>query len=291
MKTIIIVLTFFVICQTIIPSFAQSANNESWTWQKGGNFNSDNQVTGVKVNIETPKGEINSKGSLLDYVWVTTNTGDFIQLGFIFSNTQQSKTGFHSQSIFYSDGINPFYYLKEPYEQNEVYELKIFYDEKWWISVKDKNNNETKIMIDWTHGNTTKRGGVFLESVALDSESLVDTKEEVASLENTTHLNFLILKEDSEIEQKLTEHNSWSGIQQIGNYLVHFTVPPKNTIFKQNFENQYNIGFDFEINSEQLNLQVPYWFQKVIDWNRQGLVTDIDISNAIKFLMKNSLTR
>jgi hypothetical protein len=224
-------------------SLADNTNLQSWTWQKGIETYTQDNTTAVEMDLTIPTGEIDSKGNLHNYVWAYTNTGNFIQVGIVYKDAIVPQTGYHTASIFYSDGVLPFY-LNETYVEGHHYRFAIYFNNGWTVYVKDDvTGKENSVTAKWAHGNTISQGGVFLESIGLDPQNIINTTPEIGTLSNIKDETFNVYTNGNWISVNPSNFATPESSEKVGTYIVNYIHPPTVSVFMNSGDGGYEVGF------------------------------------------------
>jgi len=229
----------------LVPSssLADNTNLQSWTWQKGIETHTLDNMTLVEMDLTIPAGEINSKGNLHNYVWAYTNTGDFLQVGIVFKDSIIPDTTYKAGSIFYSDGKLPFYF-DEPYVEGHHYRFVMHFDKGWRLYVKDDvSRKESNVLFDRIHGDAIVKAGVFLESISLDSQDLVTTGPSMGTLSNIKDETLTLYANGSLVSSNAYYFETPKISEKVGVYMVNYISPPEASVFKSSGEGKYEVGF------------------------------------------------
>ena len=74
---------------------------EGPVWQKGVEATTDYGTSAIKMEFSIPNGKAEANSPIVNYVFLWTDTGDFIQAGFVYDNTHYTQS-YIAGSTFYS---------------------------------------------------------------------------------------------------------------------------------------------------------------------------------------------
>lgn len=349
-----LIIIIFVASILIIPSLAEVENPQGWAirngtvsygsynatatekyqvwvWQKGVFSNATDNTTAVSMELTIPTGEIYSKGSLQNYVGALTKTGDFIQVGIYYKNPIiVSDMHLIVPSIFCSDGKSVFYF-DEPYVEGHHYRFVIFYNNGWWIYVKDNDTGKaSEIQAYWAHGNEMKWSDVTLESTARNQEDLVTTISQIGSLSNVENETFNIYANGIWTSpSNVTDGSSYEINTIAGETMAHSIPPPFISFFNNYGVNQYEVGFtqhEFHPSSVTISTpttlplipiptptttqtitpiptpvnstsipwiptKTPNWVKNIYNFYAQGDISNDELNKALQFLIKQGIIK
>jgi len=268
------------------------AQLEGGGWQKGVEATAGYGTSAVKMEFSIPNGKAEANSSISNYVFLWTDTGDFIQAGFIYDNTYHHQIVIPG-STFYSDGFSHFNIL-HPYRKGILNEVIIRYDDGWKILFRDTEvNYESQADVDWATGTRIVKGGMILENTVVDRDDIILKIEEFGSLSNVKDQRFYFLSNGN----WYTPENIVYGYDverefESKEWMIYQIPPPEWTLFKK-------IGDSFEVGiQEQLKTEIqfdenkmPEWVRNIFIWYGQGTISEGELINALQFLIKEGILK
>ncbi len=159
-----------------------SEQYEHWFWQKGVEGNAEEGENSAKTIFSIPESKTNSNFKTLDYVFVFTDTGDFIRAGVVYEST--IKNGYLTPvSFFYSDDKT--HYLSiHPYRPSIQNEVSIYYNNGWKISFLDTEVDYfQEFDASWASGKSINYGGIVLENSA-NGQTIISSCDYIGTMNN-----------------------------------------------------------------------------------------------------------
>jgi len=273
---------------SINTAFAQ----ETWGWQRGIEADTEQGENYAKITFTIPEGYTNSKSDILNYVFIRTNTDDFIQAGIRYQSPYLILDPF-----FYSDGIES-YGVLNPYREGIKNEISIFYDKGWKVAFLDADvNYYQEFEIDWASGTTISSAGMILENTSIE-EDLVLSCDKIGTIDKVK-------------DQKLffgTNNQNWREAEnvrfgydttrdyELGEWIVHQQPPPDFVTIKVKGDS-YQLGFDCSKQPDiveqivEKKSKLPEWVRNVFIWYGDGIVSEDEIINALQFLIKEGIIK
>ena len=275
-----------------------SEEYEHWFWQKGVEANAEEGENSAKTIFSIPESKTNSNFKTLDYVFIFTDTGDFIRAGVVYESTIRNGH-LTPVSFFYSDDKTHYLSL-HPYRPSIENEVSIYYNNGWKISFLDTEVNYfQEFDADWASGKSINYGGIVLENSA-NEQTIISSCDYIGIIDNI-------------IDQKLffgTNNREWQEPQIVrwgyeidqqsisGDTLIHQISPPDFAYITET-QNGYEIGFDcpknqFEQTPETLmtqlkisqKSQIPDWVKNTMKWYVEEKISEQEMINALQYLIK-----
>ncbi|GEM_PF-3843882 len=230
---------FLILIFVLISSHSSYAQTSAWVWQKGVEGWTAGNTTSVETNMTLPKGNLNSP-YLLNYVWVHTTYGQFLQFGFGYGNTGDLS------DFYVSDGVYNTKYLNLPYIQGDNYQFLIYYNNGWMASVRDNTSGQivTK-QIPWTiSGKTMYDAGIYIESTGT-SQNIINSTSAIGTLQNITDQTLYATTDGHKFPVNTWYYNSQlvRNHQYYGTGSLSYAPPPQIAIFQKTGLGTYTIGF------------------------------------------------
>jgi len=240
--------------------YAQDSFVHLWIWQKGTAFITNQKDTALCMTIPMPSDIIETGKFLTHWVYVYTNTGDFIQLGFVYTNTGDPKQALHfvynTDNFGHSGFIEPLLSVNgktiEDYNPGDIYKFCIFHSldangqDSWYGDFVDLTSpaNFSGPEFSFAHGDHIASGGDRFES-----ESYGNTKNLISNMILPVHKNLDLIfynqynigeiplttpssypEQDSSIATPYTDS---SGKPAMFYLIIHYTVPPDGIKWSQ----------------------------------------------------------
>lgn len=292
----VIFLGGFVACQ---EGIAQESGNEYWFWQKGVEANAESGENSARSIFTMPISKTDSEFRTLDYLFIFTNTGDYIRAGVVYES--KSSDGFSSPvSFFYSDK-KKHYLTIHPYQPSTESEILIYNKNGWKIAFLD-NQSEFFQQFDatWASGESINYGGIVFENGAKKKETITSC-ESVGLINNIENQKLFFGKNNDEWREPESVRLGYEINQTntVGNLVLNQIPPPKFAFLTEN-KNGFQIGFDCpkNLSETQQNLiskieesksKIPEWVKNSMKWFVEGKISENEMVNALQFLVRQGI--
>jgi hypothetical protein len=277
-----------------------SEEYEHWFWQKGVEGNAEEGENSAKTIFLIPESKTNSNFKILDYVFIFTDTGDFIRAGVVYESII-SNGYFTPVSFFYSDD-KTHYLTLHPYRPSIENEVSIYYNNGWKISFLDTEVNYfQEFDASWASGKSINYGGITLENSA-NEQTIISSCNHIGAIENIKDQKLFFGTNNGEWREPQIVRSGYEIEQQIisGDTLLH-QIPPPDFASITETQNGYEIGFDCPKNqleqtpeSDKLitqletsqESQIPDWVKNTMKWYAEEKISEQEMINALQYLVK-----
>jgi len=277
-----------------------SEEYEHWFWQKGVEVNAEPGENSAKTIFSIPISKTNSNFKTLDYVFIFTDTGDFIRAGVVYEST--IRTSYLTPvSFFFSDDKTQYLTL-HPYRPSIKNEVSIYYNNGWKISFLDTEVNYfQEFDAGWASGKSITYGGIVLENSA-NEQTVISSCDFIGTIENIKDQKLFFGINNREWREPQVARSGYEINQQSisGNTLLHQISPPDFAYITVT-QSGYEIGFDCPKNQleqtpdtetliTQLKIskqsQIPDWVKNTMRWYAEEKISEQEMINALQFLVK-----
>jgi len=250
-KIIPIIILILVASLPVLPSFALDYYYNLWYWQKGNSFVPSQNSNQICMTVAMPSDTIEDGKNLYHWVYVYTNTGDFIQIGFYYKSINEPKDKLHFFYNVDNSGsprfIEPISSVNgrtiENYNPGDNYKFCIWHSGPssdgsvpacWYADFINLtlSANYFGPSLCWAKGDHIVSGGEMFESASYSIKYQVYNmqlpmgKLEVGQGNNLTNIQ-LFSYSTPEIDQSSTTTYMYAGKTFNFHFIAHYINPPE----------------------------------------------------------------
>jgi len=277
-----------------------SEEYEYWFWQKGVEVNAEPGENSAKTIFSIPKSKTNSNFKTLDYIFIFTDSGDFIRAGVVYESTV--RNGYLTPvSFFYSDD-KTHYLTLHPYRPSIENEVSIYYNNGWKISFLDTEVNYfQEFDAGWASGKSITYGGIALENSA-NEQTVISSCDFIGTIENIKDQKLFFGTNNGQWREPQIVRSGYEIYQQsISGNILLYQIPPPDFAYITETKSGYEIGFDCPKNQleqttepetliTQLDIsqksQIPDWIKNTMKWYAEDKISEQEMINALQYLIK-----
>jgi len=276
-----------------------SEQYEHWFWQKGVEGNAEVGENSAKTIFSIPESKTNSNFKTLDYVFIFTDTGDFIRAGVVYEST--TRNGYLIPvSFFYSDDKTHYLSL-HPYRPSIENEVSIYYNNGWKISFLDTEVDYfQEFDASWASGKSINYGGIVLENSA-NGQTIISSCDYIGTMNIIDQKFFFGTNNGDWREPQIVRTGYEINQQSISGDTLLYQIPPPDFTYITETQSGYEIGFDCPKNQleqtpepetliTQLEIsqksQIPDWIKNTMKWYADEKISEQEMINALQYLIK-----